>query len=154
MPNLQFGGQPANVVDARFGNIPYENFNTIYSFVDNISKVWGNHTLKSGIYVERTRKYQVGGRNPRGAFDFTSNVNNPFDTRNSFSNALVGVFNSYSEGTARVNGDWRFWNVEWFVQDNWRVTNRLTLDLGLRFYHLPPQVDENKTIATFGSVAV
>ena len=42
-----------------------------------------------------------------------------------------------------------YWNVEWFAQDSWRVNKRLTLDLGIRFYHQTPQVDENGTWAIF-----
>ncbi len=148
MPNLQFGGNP-NPVDVRFGNIPYENYNNIWSFVDNISKVSGSHNIKAGVYIERTQKYQVGGGNNRGAFNFSRSSSNPLDANHSYANALLGNFNSYSEATARVNGDWWFWNVEWFVQDNWRVSKKLTLDVGLRFYHLPPQIDKNKTIASF-----
>ena len=148
MPNLQFGGNP-NAVDLRFGNIPYENFNNIWSAVNNISKVQGSHTLKAGAYIERTQKYQVGGGPFRGFFNFGRNANNPYDTNHGYANALLGNFNSYQEGTARVNGDWWFWNMEFFVQDNWRVSKKLTLDLGMRFYHIPPQIDKNQTIASF-----
>ena len=59
------------------------------------------------------------------------------------------MIKTYSEGTARVNGDWIFNNLEFYVQDNWRVSKRLTLDIGMRFYHLPPQTDTNQTIAGF-----
>jgi hypothetical protein len=151
MPNISFGTRSGHNggVQASFGNIPYENFNDIYSFVDNISKTHGAHNLKAGFYYERTRKFQVGGKNPRGAFDFSSNSNNVFDSKDGFANALLGNFNSYSEGTVRINGDWRFYNLEMYVQDNWRVSRRLTLDLGLRLYVLPPQTDKNQTIATF-----
>jgi hypothetical protein len=151
MPNISFGTRSGHNagVQASYGNIPYENFNDIYSFVDNVSKTHGAHNFKAGFYYERTRKFQVGGRNPRGSFDFSSNSNNIFDSKDGFANALLGNFNTYSEGTARVNGDWRFYNFEAYVQDNWRVSRRLTLDLGLRFYRLPPQWDNNQTIATF-----
>src|SRR5213078_3861853 len=101
------------------------------------------------MYFERTGKFQVGGGNFRGAFNFSSSTTNPFDTGDGFSNALIGVINTYSEATARVNGDWFFNNLEFYVQDNWRVSKRLTLDIGMRFYHLPPQTDNNKTIAGF-----
>jgi len=148
IPNLQFGGNP-NPADVRFGNIPYENYNNIWSFVDNVSIVRGAHNLKAGIYIERTQKYQVGGGNFRGTFNFGRSSSNPLDANHGYANALLGVFQTYSEATARVNGDWWFWNVEWFVQDNWRVTRKLTLDIGMRFYHLPPQIDKNKTIASF-----
>jgi hypothetical protein len=151
MPNISFGTRSGHTagVQASYGNIPYENFNDIYSLVDNVSKVQGSHNFKAGFYYEHTRKFQVGGRNPRGAFDFSSNSNNMFDSKDGFANALLGNFNTYSEGTARVNGDWRFQNLEFYLQDNWRVSRRLTLDIGLRFYHLPPQTDNNYTIATF-----
>lgn len=148
IPNLQFGGNP-NPADVRFGNIPYENYNNIWSFVDNISKVAGSHNFKAGIYIERTQKYQVGGGNNRGAFNFGRSLSNPLDANHGYANALLGNFNSYSEATARVNGDWWFWNIEWFVQDNWRISKKLTLDIGMRFYHLPPQIDKNRTIAGF-----
>ncbi|MBI4873436.1 MAG: carboxypeptidase regulatory-like domain-containing protein [Acidobacteria bacterium] len=148
IPNLTFGGNP-NPVTASFGNIPYENYNNIWSFVDNVSKVAGSHNIKAGVYIERTQKYQVGGGNNRGAFNFARSSNNPLDANHGYANALLGNFNSYSEATARVNGDWWFWNFEWFVQDNWRVSKRLTLDAGVRFYRLPPQTDKNDTIAGF-----
>jgi hypothetical protein len=149
MPNLTFGGNHANPAIASFGNIPYENYNDILSVVDNVSKIMGAHSLKAGMYFEHTEKFQVGGKNPRGDFNFSSNSNNPFDTGDGFSNALLGVINTYSEATARVNGDWIFNNLEFYVQDNWRVSKRLTIDVGLRFYHLPPQTDANQTIAGF-----
>ena len=149
IPNVAFGGQPANTVNSGLGNVPYLNYNDIYSFVNNVSKVWRTHNLKAGIYVERTGKFQVGGGNYRGAFSFSRDTNNPQDTGHSYANALLGIVTSYSEATRRVDGDWWFWNIEWFIQDNWRVTPRLTLDLGLRFYHSPPMEDLNRTIATF-----
>ncbi len=152
MPNLQFGGNP-NPPDVRFGNIPYENYNNIWSFVDNVSKVLGSHSIKGGVYIERTQKFQVGGGNNRGAFNFSRSSSNPLDANHSFANALLGNFNSYSEATERVNGDWWFWNFEFFIQDNWRVSKKLTLDLGVRFYHLPPQIDKNYTIASFDPFA-
>jgi hypothetical protein len=153
IPNLTFGGGTPNTVTTTFGNIPYENYNNIWSFVDNLNVVRGAHNIKAGIYVERTQKYQVGGGNFRGAFNFSRNVNNPLDSNHSFANALLGTFQTYSEATARVNGDWWFWNFEWFVQDNWKVSKRLTLDAGIRFYHLPPQTDKNSTIASFDPFA-
>ena len=46
-------------------------------------------------------------------------------------------------------GDFWFTSLEAYVQDNWRVNRRLTVDVGVRFYHLPPQANENNTSAAF-----
>jgi hypothetical protein len=72
----------------------------------------------------------------------------PQDTGNGYANAVVGNFQTYSEGW-RVMGDFWFTGVEAFVQDNWRVNRRLTVDVGLRFYHLMPQENINNTSASF-----
>jgi hypothetical protein len=149
IPDIVFGGQPANTANLSLNNIPYRNWNTIYSATGNITKVWRTHTLKAGLYFEHTGKFQVGSGNFRGAYNFTRDVNNPFDSNNSFSNALLGYFRSYTEATARVDGEWWFSNAEWYVQDNWKAAPRLTLDIGLRVYHLPAIRDANRTTATF-----
>ncbi len=54
-----------------------------------------------------------------------------------------------SQATARAVFNVAYWNAEFYVQDNWRVTHRLTIDAGIRFYHQTPQEDINKTFSNF-----
>ena len=130
--------------------LPYYNSNTIFSLVENISKIARTHTYKFGVYLERTRKDQTANSATRGAISFNSDrTNNPYDTNDSYANALVGTFNNYTEATARPLGQYRFTNLELYAQDAWRITPRLLIDYGIRFYHDPPQYDARNQIATF-----
>jgi hypothetical protein len=152
VPDVSFGGTPVNAPTLNLANPPYENWNDIWTFTDNVSKVMGSHNLKAGIYVEHTGKFatlQGGNDKYRGAFDFGRNVNNPYDSGHGFSNALLGSIGSYTESTRKLTHDLWFTNAEWFVQDNWRVTRRLTLDIGMRFYWLGPVSDHAGTISGF-----
>jgi hypothetical protein len=152
IPSVIFGGTPANAPNLSLGPIPYENYNNIWSFSDDLNKVWGRHNFKLGFYVEHTEKYApVQGTNAQyaGTFNFTRNANNPFESGNSFANALLGNFQTYSETNGRAISDAWFWNVEFYLQDNWRVTSRLTLDFGLRLYHLTPHDDNLRQVAGF-----
>ncbi len=134
-------------------NTPYENWNQIYSFQDNITKVAGNHTFKAGIYVEHTGKFatnQSGSSNLyRGRFNFGPTSSNPYDSNDGFSNALLGNFQTYSESNSRTAGHFWFWNVESFIQDNWRVNRRLTLDIGTRIAYISSLRDANTSLAGF-----
>src|SRR4030095_13850719 len=56
-------------------------------------------------------------------------------------NALLGIYNSYVQANNFVKGLYRYWNVEGYVQDNWKVTRKLTLDYGLRISWYEPQYD-------------
>jgi hypothetical protein len=149
VPDVKFGGQPLNTVNSTMATAPYGYHNPVYTFTNTLSKVHHSHSLKAGLYAERANIDITSGNNYRGAFDFTRDTNNPFDSNHSFANALLGYFRSYSEATQRRDSNFVFWNVEWFVQDNWRVSRRLTLDLGIRFYHNTPAIDEHQNIATF-----
>ena len=71
------------------------------------------------------------------------------NTTNGYANGLLGYVDSYSQTTARAVFNTQYWNAEFYIQDNWKVTSRLTLDVGLRFYHQTPQVDLNKTFSNF-----
>ena len=69
----------------------------------------------------------------QGYVDFGNNTNNPLDSGFGFSNAVLGVFDQYLQQSKYVEGSLLYNNVEGYLQDNWKVTNRLTLDYGMRF---------------------
>src|SRR5207302_1512784 len=70
------------------------------------------------------------------------------NTMDGFANAYLGNIKSYTEGQ-RVVGYKTSKSFEAFVQDNWRVNRRLTLDLGVRFSHLPAMQDISGNMGMF-----
>jgi hypothetical protein len=128
---------------------PYTNWNDIYSFNDNFSVVKGTHSLKFGIAYERTGKVQQGGTGSYlGQYNFGSSSSMPMDTNDGYANALLGNFQQYQEGM-RIMGDFWFTDIEFYLQDSWRVSRRVTIDYGVRFYHMPSQENLNKNSAVF-----
>ncbi|MCX6628333.1 MAG: carboxypeptidase regulatory-like domain-containing protein [Candidatus Solibacter sp.] len=130
--------------------IPYKNFNDTYSFQDDLSKVLGPHSLKVGVYYEYNSKIEpAAGNLYAGLLNFGSNVNNPLDTGHGYANALLGIFQTYTEATNRLVPNPHFTQLEGYVQDNWRVSRRLTLDLGLRWYHVGLMADDSNAYSNF-----
>jgi len=74
---------------------------------------------------------------------------NPLDTSFGFANAALGVFSSYSQLSRWGEGSYTAINHEFFVQDNWKVNSRLTLDYGVRFVHQVPNYDSYLTFSNF-----
>jgi len=148
IPQVAFGSPPVNS-QGYGGTRPYTNWNDIYSFSNNVSKVTGKHSLKFGIYYERTGKVQQSNKATYlGSFSFASNRNWPSDSGHGYANALLGNFQTYTEGK-KIIGDFWFTSIEFFAQDNWKINRKLTLDIGVRFYRLMPQENLNKTSSTF-----
>ena len=148
--NINFGGISGQTFAAitNYDRFPYKNSNTTFDFYDNVSKVWGTHTSKAGIYVQRSRKDQAAGGSM--TINFGVNSQNPGNTGHPYANALLGNFDALTEPTRPVyQGQYRSTNVEWFVQDNWKVNQRLTLDYGLRFVWMQPQYDQRLQDAYF-----
>ena len=102
-------------------NVDYINTNRIYQFSDNLTKIWQNHTIKAGVYIERNRKLQPGGPTYTGSYNFGKDVNNPLDSGNGFANALLGNYDTYTENSGHFVYDVYYWNREFYVQDDWRV---------------------------------
>lgn len=140
--NITFGGIANNNFGGTTGysQFPYKNSNTTFDIYDNLSKVWGTHTLKTGFYYQRSRKDQAAGDS--AAISFSHNVNNPNNAQHPYANALLGEFDTFRQPNIGVfQGQYRSTNVEFYAQDNWRVNNRLTLDYGMRFNLIYPQFD-------------
>jgi len=132
--------------DSRF---PTKSDDTIFDLTNNLTKIVGVHTLKAGIYYERVRYYSGARGTNWGSFDFSSDSNNPLDTGYAYSNALLGVFRSYQESNTRVETNGRGNTLDWFLQDSWKATRRLTIDIGMRFSWYTPYSDLHNQDSSF-----
>ncbi len=149
LPSISFGGTPANTINASLANqLPEALPDTAYIVTNNLSKVWRSHQIKTGFYFERNHKQQPAAVSYRGSYSFNNDGNNPGNTGDGFANALVGSIDSYTQATNWPVGSYLFRNAEFYLQDNWRVNRRLTLDYGMRFYHMPATADLNHSAAT------
>ncbi|HWC99006.1 MAG TPA: TonB-dependent receptor [Candidatus Sulfopaludibacter sp.] len=150
VPNVTFNGTRINASpNLGTGDAPFINYNTTIDISDNLTKVWRSHTIKAGLYMQRSRKDQTSFANFNGSYNFGDNASNPYDTGYGFSNALLGVYNTYNQAANHVNGMYRYWNIEQFVQDTWKLTPRLTLDFGMRAAWYQPQFDSSLQASTF-----
>jgi hypothetical protein len=149
VPQANFGGVPNAAVLNVEQRYPFFGTNNIWNWSNNLSKIWNQHNLKFGVYVERTTRNAARGSAFNGTFNFNRDVNNPFDTNYAYSNALLGSVQSYTEANAKLDGHARYLNVEWFVQDTWKVTRRFTIDAGLRFYYIQPTWSAGDKLAAF-----
>jgi hypothetical protein len=151
VPDASFGGVP-NAVNLRIDpQFPFLGTANVWNFTDNLSHVRGSHTLKTGIYFEPTARNARREALFRGSFDFGASPNNPLDTGWAWSNAMLGNFQSYEESDSLTFGYGRFKNLEGYVQDSWKVSRRLTLDLGLRLAWIQPIYSEPDNLAGFVS---
>ena len=127
---------------------PFTNFNTTWDVTANLTKVWGSHAAKFGFYFQSSLKPQSIFSSFNSQINFTDNSSNPFDTGFGYANAATGVFNTYTQASKYALPEWRYRNIEWYLQDNWKIS-RLTLDYGMRFYYLTPQWDTTLQASNF-----
>ncbi|MBV9574079.1 MAG: carboxypeptidase regulatory-like domain-containing protein [Acidobacteriales bacterium] len=114
------------------GEWPQGNYNSnpTYTYRDNVTKMIGSHNLQIGAYFVAAQKNELSGLFINGSlgFDISSSVS----TGNSFADLLMGQVASYSQGSNEVKFYNRYKILEPYVQDDWHVSQKLTLNLGLR----------------------
>ncbi|HEV7220810.1 MAG TPA: TonB-dependent receptor [Terriglobales bacterium] len=149
IPNIDLG----NPYGANFeiSSWPWVNAADGYQVRDDVSWTKGAHQIKMGGSWSLYKKKQQLFGTTQGAFGFTGDsgaTKNGF-TGNSFGDFLLGTANSYNELAVQ---DVRTWpNVSWaaYVQDDWRVNNRLTLNLGLRWDGIPHAYEVKNLMGNF-----
>jgi hypothetical protein len=150
VPQISFNGthlanQPTFVTN----DAPFHNYNTTIDLSDNLTRIMGSHTIKTGFYMQRSRKNQTSFGDNNGSYNFGDTPNNPYDTGYGYSNAILGVYQTMDQASAYINGQYRYWNIEGFVQDTWKITPRITLDYGLRISWYQPQFDSSLQASSF-----
>ncbi len=119
----------------------YLNINRTQDVSISLTKITGRHTLKTGFYNTHSFKAQQR-QGWAGNINFGNDANNPLDAGFGFANAALGVFSSYNQFSRYVEGSLVYDNTEAYLQDNWKVSSRLTIDAGVRFVRQQPQYDK------------
>ncbi|SFS13890.1 Carboxypeptidase regulatory-like domain-containing protein [Granulicella pectinivorans] len=129
---------------------------TVYQLVDNLSQSLGRHTIKYGAEVRRSMDHEVSLSTASGAFTFATQATalpGNTTTGNGLASLLVGFPTAFSaastEPVTRVS-----WYLAGFLQDDWNITSRLTLNLGLRWETDTPIKDENNRMNSFDAAAI
>lgn len=139
----QFANFPNIEIDAFGSNVgpyslaPQGYTQNVYQLLDNVTYIKGRHTFKAGIEGREYIAPSNGLPRPRGEWDYAS--------LESFFNDLVpdganGALRGAGTGSVADN----YHAVYWFVQDDWKITSRLTLNLGLRYEWTGVPRDEGK----------
>jgi hypothetical protein len=152
LPAMSFGGVTNAAQITYDGRFPMVDDSTLLQLSDSITKIWGDHTIKAGIFLAHrlyNQYHQAGGNSFPGSFAFGTDSSNPLDSGYAYSNAILGYFDTYTEATNRVNYAPVTKNVEWYLQDKWRIAPRVTMDIGIRFTDAIPLEANNKNAGNF-----
>ena len=132
-------------------------YDFVFVWSDSLTKIQGNHTFKAGVSVERSgMKDQIqlssasapATTNQNGAFRFFDTTR-PDNTGFATANALLGLFDDYTEFGSKPLTNFIGMGYDFYGQDSWKVTRQLTLELGLRYSLWQQWRDENNAIASF-----
>jgi hypothetical protein len=121
------------------------NFTTnVTEYLDTFSMVRGRHTFKFGFDIRREALNVLNPPNPTGSFAFTA-----AGTGNALTSLLLGQVNTFSIDIQNRELQERANIVEGFINDEWRVSQRLTMNLGTRYTMNLPSTEVHNQGAVF-----
>jgi hypothetical protein len=117
---------------------------------DNLIWTHGKHITKFGFFLLHNQINTTTniGSNTQGSLTFSND--SVVSTGNALADFFLGRIGQYQEYGKVLNGQllggaalghWRQWDFEPYIQDDWKITPRLTINLGARYYYLTPFYD-------------
>ncbi len=142
IPSIQLSGSTGTNYTSNW--VPWNNGYNAYQIQDAVSWSKGAHQLRMGGSFQTYRKYQDLFAPTQGAFQFNGSYSG-----NDFADYLLGLSNSYGENALQDSQNWNANSYALYVQDTWRTTRRLTLNLGLRWDGIPHTVNPQNQVSNF-----
>jgi hypothetical protein len=115
---------------------------------DTVTIIRGQHSIRTGFSIIRNRKDQNGRSSYDGNVTFNA-TGNPNTTGYALADALLGNFNTYTEAAYDPMGHYRYTQPGLFVDDAWKVSRKLSLNLGLRYEYMMAMYSSADNLAEF-----
>jgi hypothetical protein len=158
------GGLPTTTISggggiASFGahafrpEVEYENE---YQILDNVSWTLGNHSLKLGLSYQSIRSQTLEPPSSHPAYTFNGSLTAEPGVANTGSGIADFLTDNMSAGSIGPSGTFNDAQnlIGTYVQDDWRATRKLTLNLGMRYEYFQPYKEMNGEMANFYSTSV
>jgi Carboxypeptidase regulatory-like domain/TonB-dependent Receptor Plug Domain len=120
-----------------------------FAWTDNFTKLYGTHTLKTGVFVDVNTAGQQPAWTAAPNINFATSQQNINDTGNGFANMLLGNYTSLSQTNGVFFGAFRFYQTEAYLQDSWKVNRNLTLEMGVRWAYLGPTFTHGRYLQNY-----
>jgi hypothetical protein len=133
------------------GYYPNHKAEDVYEILDNVTKIQGNHTLKAGVLFQSVRFPFFSPPNGRGTYTFSGFFTSYPGKSNTGYGAADFLEDQMDSATVPQYQqlDFSHWTRGAYVQDDWRVTRKLTLNLGLRYDNFQPLKEVSGKFANF-----
>ncbi|MGH9854305.1 MAG: TonB-dependent receptor domain-containing protein, partial [Blastocatellia bacterium] len=135
--------------------VPLLNFSN--TFQSNGALTWtrGAHNIKFGGLLLRRQFSFTQSASGRGAFTFNASAGNaPAPLNFGLANFILGAPVTIARATTLYKPGNRTWEFGAYAQDDWRVNNWLTLNLGLRYDIFTAKTEQHNRLSNFDPVAV
>ena len=164
--SLGLGPQPSNLKPGQYGlpsgyvngtiqqwgstGISRESQN-VYQILDNVTKIWGNHSLKFGASFQAVRFYYIYAPADLGQYHWNGQFTGLVGVANTGSAVadMLADQENYAAISVSPNVNDAQWYDAGYAQDDWRITPKLTLNLGVRYDYFQPYKENGGQQANF-----
>jgi len=116
----------------------------IYSVSNATSRTFGGHTLRFGLQAQFRKFEHLTDNSTRGNFTFNGNF-----TGNAVADYLLGYCSTCAGAFGASGATYHSPTIAPFIDDNWQASDKLSLQLGLRWEYLAPWAEQNGVEAAF-----
>ncbi|MGH8247406.1 MAG: hypothetical protein ACREUU_13360, partial [Gammaproteobacteria bacterium] len=136
----------AGYQDFQFNRFPWYAKAPEYQAAQTWTWTRGLHIFKWGGQYILNKKDEINQAIEKGSFNFGVNTASEFDMGYGPANLLTGAISQFRQVSSSSHKLSKYQDFHFFVQDTWKVTPRLTLDYGLRLYHIPSERNTDRAI--------